>query len=144
MRKIGSISVISLLLVGFAIADGIITNTNQSADYNRPMNRNTFTDVDNVYYNLAGLSRLKNAIKFNLLSPIVKTLSFSYERSITDITSVQLGLSFVNLGITGAKYTGYSIVPEYRIYPAKMKNLKVYFAPFARYHNVKIETLGLD
>jgi hypothetical protein len=30
----------------------------------------------------------KNAIKFNLLSPIAKTLSFSYERDISVVTSV--------------------------------------------------------
>jgi hypothetical protein len=86
----------------------------------------------------------KNAIKFNLLSPIAKTLSFSYERDISYATSTQLGLSFINLKMTGATYSGFFITPEQRIYPAQMGNMKVYVAPFVRYHNANIKTLAFD
>jgi hypothetical protein len=86
----------------------------------------------------------KNAIKFNLLSPIAKTLSFSYERDISDATSTQLGLSFTNLKMTGATYSGFFITPEQRIYPAQIENMKVFVAPFVRYHNANIKTLALD
>ncbi|MCK4904008.1 MAG: hypothetical protein KAS35_04895 [Candidatus Marinimicrobia bacterium] len=71
MRKIGTIFVIGLLLVGFAFAGGIVTNTNQSADFIRLMNRNASTDVDAVYFNPAGLTRLNEGLSFYLSSQTV-------------------------------------------------------------------------
>lgn len=66
MKKIGTIFVIGLLLVGFAFAGGIVTNTNQSADFIRMMNRNASTDVDAVYFNPAGLTHLNDGLHFYL------------------------------------------------------------------------------
>lgn len=66
MRKIGTIFVIGLLLVGFAFAGGIVHNTNQSADFIRMMNRNASTDVDAVYFNPAGLTYLNDGLSFYL------------------------------------------------------------------------------
>ncbi len=85
----------------------------------------------------------KNAVKFNLLSPIAKTLAFYYERDISEKTSTQVGFSIVSLGVTGENYSGYSITPEQRIYTAKFDALKVYVAPFVRYHDGNMETLAL-
>jgi len=71
MRKIGTILVIGLLLVGFAFAGGIVTNGNQSADYVRMLNRNTSNDVDAVYFNPAGLTRLNDGLSFYLSSQTI-------------------------------------------------------------------------
>ena len=71
MRKIGTIFIIGLLLVGFAFAGGIVTNTNQSADFIRMMNRNATTDVDAVYFNPAGLTYLNDGLSFYLGSQTI-------------------------------------------------------------------------
>ena len=71
MRKIGTIFVIGLLLVGFAFAGGIVHNTNNSADFIRLMNRNASTDVDAVYFNPAGLTYLNEGLHFYLSSQTI-------------------------------------------------------------------------
>ena len=71
MRKIGTIFIIGLVLVGFAFAGGIVTNTNQSADWVRLMNRNASTDIDAVYFNPAGLTHLNDGLSFYLSSQTV-------------------------------------------------------------------------
>ncbi len=71
MRKIGTILVICLILVGFTFAGGIVTNGNQSADYVRMLNRNASMDVDAVYFNPAGLTRLNDGLSFYLSSQTV-------------------------------------------------------------------------
>jgi hypothetical protein len=71
MRRIGIIFVVGLLLVGFAFAGGIVTNTNQSADFIRLMNRNASTDIDAVYFNPAGLTSLNDGLHFYLSSQTI-------------------------------------------------------------------------
>ena len=66
MRKIGTIVIIGLLLVSAVMAGGIVTNTNQSADFIRMLNRNASLDVDAVYYNPAGLTSLNEGLHFYL------------------------------------------------------------------------------
>lgn len=57
MRKILS-SIAAMLITGGVFAGGLVTNTNQSALFTRLQNRNASTDVDAVYYNPAGLTKL--------------------------------------------------------------------------------------
>lgn len=47
-----------LFLSGMAYGGGIVTNTNQSAEFIRTLNRNASTDIDAVYFNPAGLTKL--------------------------------------------------------------------------------------
>lgn len=47
-----------LLMSGTVFAGGLVTNTNQSAAFMRTLNRNASTDVDAVYFNPAGLTKL--------------------------------------------------------------------------------------
>ena len=47
-----------LLVSGTVLAGGLVTNTNQSAAWVRTLNRNASTDVDAVYFNPAGLTKL--------------------------------------------------------------------------------------
>ncbi|MFY9150677.1 MAG: hypothetical protein WAO52_01590 [Prolixibacteraceae bacterium] len=55
-----------LFLVNAAMAGGILTNTNQSAQFARMLSRNASTDLDAVYFNPAGLTQLKNGFYFGL------------------------------------------------------------------------------
>lgn len=56
----------ALLLMNTAFAGGILTNTNQSAQFVRMPSRNASTDIDAVYYNPAGLMQMKNGFYFAL------------------------------------------------------------------------------
>jgi long-chain fatty acid transport protein len=47
-------------------AGGILTNTNQSAQWVRMLSRNASTQIDAVYYNPAGLANLKDGFHFSL------------------------------------------------------------------------------
>ncbi|MBA7662925.1 MAG: hypothetical protein GH143_04100 [Calditrichaeota bacterium] len=62
MKKTGVIGSIILLWVSTALAVGIVTNTNQSAQYIRTLNRNASTCIDAVYFNPAGLTMLGDGI----------------------------------------------------------------------------------
>ncbi len=55
-----------LCLANMAFGGGIVTNTNQSAAWVRTMVRDASTDIDAVYYNPAGLIRLKDGFHFSL------------------------------------------------------------------------------
>jgi long-subunit fatty acid transport protein len=52
--------VASLFITGSLLAGGLVTNNNQSAMYTRLQNRNASTDIDAVYFNPAGLTKLGN------------------------------------------------------------------------------------
>ena len=65
MKKI--ISVVSALVVtGALFAGGLVTNTNQSAQYIRLLSRNASMDIDAVYYNPAGLTKLAPGFHFGI------------------------------------------------------------------------------
>ncbi len=65
MKKI--LTVISAMVVsGSLLAGGLVTNTNQSAQYIRLLSRNASTDVDAVYYNPAGLTKLAPGFHFGI------------------------------------------------------------------------------
>jgi len=52
------------LLSNMAFSIGLLTNTNQSAQFIRMMSRNASLDIDAVYYNPAGLTKLENGWHF--------------------------------------------------------------------------------
>jgi long-chain fatty acid transport protein len=53
-------------LASFAFGGGIVTNSNQSAAYVRTLVRDASTDADAVYFNPAGLARMKDGFHFSL------------------------------------------------------------------------------
>jgi long-subunit fatty acid transport protein len=57
MRKLLTF-VASLFITGSLLAGGLVTNNNQSAMFTRLQNRNASTDIDAVYFNPAGLTKL--------------------------------------------------------------------------------------
>jgi len=52
------------LLMNTAFAGGILTKTNQSAQFTRMVSRNASTELDAVYYNPAGIGQLENGFYF--------------------------------------------------------------------------------
>jgi len=66
MKKLVVLISGTLLLVNSAFAGGILTNTNQSAQFVRMLSRNASTDLDAVYFNPAGLTQLNNGFYFGL------------------------------------------------------------------------------
>ncbi len=61
MRKLLTF-LFAVLISGSLLAGGLVTNTNQSAMFTRLQNRNASTDIDAVYFNPAGVSRLGNGL----------------------------------------------------------------------------------
>lgn len=67
MKTLKLLTVLVLCLVTVtAFAGGLVTNTNQSAQFTRTLNRNASTDLDAVYYNPAGLSRLNDGLHLHV------------------------------------------------------------------------------
>ncbi len=66
MRKI-TISLLSMLMmINFAYAGGLVTNTNQSAAWSRMLVRDASTSIDAVYFNPAGLTKLADGFYISL------------------------------------------------------------------------------
>ncbi len=66
MKKFASILLGGLLLSGTVFAGGIVTNTNQSAAWARYYSRYAITEIDGVYFNPAGLSKLNDGFHFSI------------------------------------------------------------------------------
>ncbi|UBM62150.1 hypothetical protein LA303_12215 [Candidatus Sulfidibacterium hydrothermale] len=76
MKKF-TISLMSLLLVvNLVFAGGLVTNTNQSAAWSRMLVRDASTEIDAVYYNPAGLTKLADGMY----------ISFSNQSIFEDLT----------------------------------------------------------
>lgn len=60
-----------IMLVMPVFAGGLLTNTNQSAQFLRLLSRNASTDLDAVYFNPAGLTQLKNGFYFGIHNQII-------------------------------------------------------------------------
>ncbi len=65
MRKLTFLAAI-FLLNNFVFAGGILTNTNQSAQYVRMLSRNASTQLDAVYFNPAGLVKMEDGFHLGI------------------------------------------------------------------------------
>lgn len=87
-----------------------------------------------------------NIVKVNIISPIVRTGSVFYERTIAQDKSVQLGFFYTGFSVDDTKFTGFGITPEFRKYLSSSKNAPegFYIAPFLRYQsfNLKVDESG--
>lgn len=88
----------------------------------------------------------QNAIKINPLSLIFATGNIAYERAVSANSSVQLGIFYSGVAISGLKYTGLGITPEYRFYIAGNKQAMngVYVGPFVRYQSFTLKDKDSD
>ncbi len=105
-----------------------------------------------------GLSAQTNVVKLNLMGLGLGNFSFQYERTITEHSSVCLGLSFLpsrglptvvlNQDSSGdlkfIAFSGWSITPEYRYYFTGKAPKGFYIAPYFRHSSYSIEKLGIQ
>ncbi len=70
MKKLSVLLAFSML-IQVAFAGGILTNTNQSAQFIRMLSRNASTDIDAVYFNPAGLIKLEDGWHFAFYSQTI-------------------------------------------------------------------------
>ena len=79
----------------------------------------------------------KQALKINPLSLFVITGNVAYEHATNANQSFQVGLFYSGVSISGLKYSGLGITPEYRFYFAGHKEALngVYAAPFVRFQS---------
>lgn len=86
-----------------------------------------------------------NAIKVNIFSPIVRTLNLSYERVLSESSSIQFGFYYTGFSGAGMQYRGFGITPEYRLYLSESDApAGFYVAPFLRYQNITITVEETD
>ncbi|HYC28434.1 MAG TPA: DUF3575 domain-containing protein [Chitinophagaceae bacterium] len=88
----------------------------------------------------------QNAIKLNPLSLIFATGNVAYERAVSENSTVQLGIFYSGVSISGLKYSGLGITPEYRMYFAGNKQAMngVYVGPFLRYQSFTLKEKDSD
>jgi long-subunit fatty acid transport protein len=80
MRKLTFLSAF-FMLSNLVFAGGLLTNTNQSAQFIRMMSRNASLDIDAVYFNPAGLTKLEKGWHFGIYSQTIfqdKTVESGY------------------------------------------------------------------
>jgi hypothetical protein len=77
----------------------------------------------------------KNVMKINTLALIIRTGAVFYEREISDLTSAQLGIAYVNFTIDETKLDGFGITPEMRFYIRKNALDGFYIGPYLKYNN---------
>ena len=66
MKRITTALIAVFLLPALVFSGGIVTNTNQSAAWTRYFARYATTDIDGVYYNPAGLTKLSDGFHFSI------------------------------------------------------------------------------
>ena len=83
----------------------------------------------------------QNVIKTNIISPLLLTGNFAYERALNEHNSLQVGVFVSGLRLSGVKYRGFGFTPEYRFYLMNSQTAPngFYVAPFFRYRNFEIE-----
>ncbi len=70
MKKLSSIALL-MMLASVMFAGGLLTNTNQSAQFIRMMSRNASTGIDAVYFNPAGLTMMEDGWHFAVYSQTI-------------------------------------------------------------------------
>lgn len=88
----------------------------------------------------------ENAIKINPLSLVFATGNIAYERAISENSSIQLGVFYSGLNISGLHYSGLGITPEMRFYVAGHKEALngIYVGPFVRYQSFNLKDKDND
>ena len=72
MKKL-TLFVALFMLFQVTFAGGILTNTNQSAQYVRMLSRNASTQLDAVYFNPAGIMKMENGFHLGIHHSEIKS-----------------------------------------------------------------------
>ena len=81
MKRLNLLALALLVTATSVFAGGLVTNTNQSAAWARTLTRDASTSIDAVYYNPAGLAKLKNGLSLSLSNMTVfqtRTITSDY------------------------------------------------------------------
>jgi len=105
MKRITLLIVVILLIPFFSFAGGIVTNQNQSAAYIRMFARDASTDIDAVFFNPAGLTKLNDGFYISL--------NYQYIKQNKVVTS-----NYVNLATMPTSPTEYNGVINVPIFPS--------------------------
>lgn len=81
----------------------------------------------------------KNVLKVNTLSLFLGTGSVFYEHGFSDKVSGQLGIGYLNYGVSENRFSGLFITPELRYYPKGNAIDGMYVAPYLRYQNLTVK-----
>jgi hypothetical protein len=81
----------------------------------------------------------KNVLKVNTLSLILGSGSVFYERKLTDLTSAQFGVGYLNYKIGDTKFNGLILTPEFKLYVRKNAIDGFYVSPYLRYNKFGYE-----
>jgi len=102
------------------------------------MKKGIFVIIFFTILNIAN-GQVKNAIKFNIFSPIVRTGSFFYERTLTESSSLNFGFLFTKIGVGDTDFSGWALTPEYRFYLSETAAPHgFYVAPYLRYQQFSL------
>lgn len=82
----------------------------------------------------------ENALKINVLSPIVRTVNLSYERKLNANSGLQLGVYYTGASASEVTFRGFGITPEYRYYLSETEAIAgTYIGPFVRYTSLNVK-----
>ncbi|MGF1585151.1 MAG: DUF3575 domain-containing protein [Bacteroidales bacterium] len=86
----------------------------------------------------------QNIIKANLISPLVRTGSFFYERVLNEDMSLQMGFFYSGASISDTRFRGFGITPEFRYYLSESKPAPsgIFVAPYLRYQSFDLSAEG--
>jgi hypothetical protein len=84
------------------------------------------------------VSTEKNVLKINTFALILGTGSVFYERELSDMTSLQMGIAYLGYKFSETKFSGLILTPEVRIYPKKNAIDGMYIAPYLRYQRFNL------
>ncbi len=84
----------------------------------------------------------QNVIKANIFSPLVRTGSFFYERSMNEAMSIQFGFFYTGISVLETSFSGFGITPEFRYYMSekRVSPSGVFIAPYLRYQSFNLTT----
>lgn len=79
-----------------------------------------------------------NTLKINLLSPLMRTLSLSFEHTFGEVSSLQLQGSYTGFTADGESLRGFAIAPEYRYYLSDQPAPRgFYLGPYLRFQHFR-------
>ncbi len=106
------------MLAGIAFSSGLLTNTNQSAQFIRMMSRNASLGIDAVYFNPAGLIKLQNGWHFAINN-----------QSVFQTKTVNSGFPFLNDGYYEANVTAPVFPSAFAVYKKNNWAFSMGFGP---------------
>ena len=86
-----------------------------------------------------------NVVRLSISNLIFATPTIYYERALNEKSTAGLGTFFIGYKVGDSKFSGFSLIPEYRFYPGENGAPKGFFVgPFLKYQNYSISADAFD